>query len=262
MQNYAFLLRIRPVELAQALKSVLKIRRREYRIGEYLLWLDPVSDLGYRILNQGEYEPEMISVLTACLTSGSIFVDLGTNEGYLSLRASKLVGPKGHVYSIEPQSRLWPVIIKNLLLNRATNYTLIPYAVSEAEGNIDMVIYPSINTGASSAVRTLRTSRFETERCAALPLSDIIDRFNIPAIDLMKIDIEGFELNALRSLGRYLAQGVVKRFIIEVHPRQMRDLGQSPDELSDLMRRSGYRRIESEAGELWEFESPDRSGLR
>jgi FkbM family methyltransferase len=234
------LLRIRPVELAEILKRALGIDYREVKIGELTLWADPASNFGNRVISDGNYEPEFTASLLKLLRPGSCFVDLGANEGWFSLQASGAVGPEGMVFAIEPQRRLWPVIHQNFILNGRTNYRLIPYAVGQQEGFIDLILHPSLNTGSTTAVSNLRRTLFRRQKTGVLPLEAIMQRFSIPRIDVLKIDIEGFELNALRSLGPRLSDGSVAAILIEYHPAQLKELGQSKEEVVRLLRESGY----------------------
>jgi hypothetical protein len=65
-------------------------------------FINPVSNFGAAILN-GEYEPEMKRILNRYLPDGGTFIDLGANEGYFSVLASRMVGSKGRVVAILPQ---------------------------------------------------------------------------------------------------------------------------------------------------------------
>jgi FkbM family methyltransferase len=245
------LLRIRPIELAGILKGLLRISYREVPIGGRTFWLDPASNFGSRLMAEKCYEKELSSTLARILKPGDVFVDLGANEGYFSLLASELVGESGRVYSIEPQARLWPVIIRNFMLNGRTNYRLVPYAVGEAEGFIDLILNPSLNTGSSTVVKSLRRSGFEVQKAGILPLARVFERFEIERVAALKIDIEGFELNALRSLGSGLEEGQVDNILLETHPRQLEELGQSVAEVHSLLEKCRYRLVETGDFEHW-----------
>ena len=240
MNLSSLLIRIRPVELAELLKGLLGISYREVRVGERTFWLDPASNFGHRLITETFYEPEVTAKILGLLGPGDTFVDLGANEGYFSLLASERVGEGGHVFAIEPQARLWPVIIRNLMLNGRSNYTLVPYAIGDAEGFIEILLNPSLNTGASTAVSSARRRFFKRQKVGILPLEKAFERFRVPEVAVMKVDIEGYELNALRSLGPRLSEGFVRHFLIEVHPGQLGQLGQSPEELRALLMKSGY----------------------
>jgi FkbM family methyltransferase len=236
-----FLLRIRPIELAELLKKVLGVSYGEFKVGNLTLWLDPASDYGSRVLEEGSYEAAFTSALLGMLKPGDCFVDLGANEGWFSLVASGAVGPSGRVYAIEPQQRLWPVILQNFSLNDRNNCQLIPHAIGQAEGFIDLILYPSLNTGASTAVAAARRRFFKRQKSRMLTMTSIIQRYSITKIDVLKIDIEGYELNALRGMGPKLSDGSISTIFIELHPAQLKELGQSVEDVVWLLKDSGYR---------------------
>ncbi|MEN9573057.1 MAG: hypothetical protein RL514_912 [Verrucomicrobiota bacterium] len=251
MTTAQFLLRVvRPVEFAEMLKRVLGISYSEVRIGSRSYWLDPASNFGDRLLSDGTYEPEFSTAMLALLKPGDVFIDLGANEGYFSLLASEAVGAQGKVFVIEPQARLWPVILRNFALNQQLNCTLLPYAVGEEAGFIEMLLYPSLNTGATTAVPSRRRSLHTRQKASVMPLARMIEAQQITRVAVLKIDIEGFELFALRSLGKHLAAGLIDNLIVEMHPAQLEQLGHSVRDVQQLLERSGYVRSPEQSDAL------------
>ena len=91
------LLKIRPAPLASMLKRILRVRRTviETPLGQF--WIDPVSNLGRALSQEGVYEPGMQQTLSRFLKTGGVFIDLGANEGYFAVLAAKAVGADGRV---------------------------------------------------------------------------------------------------------------------------------------------------------------------
>ena len=125
------LLKIRPAVLGSVIKKLLFSHREIAETSQGKFWIDPASNLGYKLLYVGEHEPYMIKTLQQYLQPGSTFIDLAANEGYFSVIASKLVGSQGKVFAIEPQSRLLDIINKNLDLNECNNVKILPIAISD-----------------------------------------------------------------------------------------------------------------------------------
>jgi FkbM family methyltransferase len=238
--------RIRPVELALLVKKVSCIRRYNYQFKEHVFFIDPVSDFGVRIVNDEHYEQETTHAILAVLEEGDVFVDLGANEGFFSVLASKKVGERGRVISIEPQERLWSVLMKNYFNNNCMNCTLAPYAISNREGETEINLYPSINTGASSIKSThnsfLKGITRQKQTIKQVTLDHLFESYALQEVKLLKIDIEGFELFALMSGREILKQGKVKNILIETHPEILKSLGQSQEEVFDLLTGMGYQR--------------------
>ena len=123
------ILKIRPAFL-QAL--LIKIfygnsfkRRKFYFFKKYNLhlFLDPFNYLGNVALKE-IYEPDTIDLILQNLKKDSIFFDLGANEGFFSLIASK-VNYNGKTYAFEPQTQLLPIIERNLIKNNCLNCKII-----------------------------------------------------------------------------------------------------------------------------------------
>jgi len=111
-----WLTRLRPLELAECLKKALRIRRYEIEEEGLRVWIDPVSNVGSRLLAEGTYEKKLTEALPHLLGPNLTFYDVGANEGWFSLVAARIVGPSGRVIAVEPQERLWPVILHNASL--------------------------------------------------------------------------------------------------------------------------------------------------
>jgi FkbM family methyltransferase len=232
--------KVRPIELASILKSLLQVRRKFYRIKNKFWYIDPVSNFGIRLLHEGEYEPQTTDLIIDNLNEGDTFIDLGGNEGYYSILASDKVGKRGKVFCIEPQSRLWDVISKNINKNECYNVCILPYAVAEKREEISITLSPSINTGSSSIVKQARRKFWKRERINCATLDELFPSDGYSKIELLKIDIEGFEFFALKGAIDLLKRKAFKNIIVEFHPSQLKALGQSADEIYAFLDKYGY----------------------
>lgn len=250
---YRFLLSLRPCELGVLLKTLLRVKRRVCSIGGWQLWLDPASDLGARLLADHDYEPTLGRCLKVLLKPGDVFLDVGANEGWFTLQAARLVGPTGHVFSLEPQERLWPVILKNLALNGLANCTVLPYAIGAQPGRASLVLTPSTNTGASSLLPGPRRFFRAKQNAQMVTLDQLAELAHVSRIALVKVDVEGFELEVLRSARRLMAEKRVRRWQIETHVQQLQALGTSEADLESLLAANGYRLRMVEGVSVWEL---------
>ena len=62
----------------------------------------------------GRYEPQETAILRELLKPGMTFVDVGANWGYFTLVGAHLVGPSGRVISLEPEPRLFRLLVSNV----------------------------------------------------------------------------------------------------------------------------------------------------
>lgn len=136
--------------------------------------------------------------LASCLHAGDIFVDVGANIGTLTLAGSRLVGPTGRVFSIEAHSRTVRYLRGNVRLNAAENVTVLHAAVGDRSGTVKFSNRRSDDqNGVASSGIEVPLATLDSLLLGLLP-ADI-------RIRLLKMDVEGFELFALRGATRVLA---------------------------------------------------------
>lgn len=251
MRRGEWLTRMRPLELALFVKWALRVRRIKAEAQGIKLWVDPASNFGKRVLREGNYEADLTSAVGKLLEPGQTFVDVGANEGWFSMLAAKLVGSSGRVLACEPQERLWPVIAKNIFLNGFANVQLLPFAVAEQPGEAMINLYPSLNTGSSNISNTKR--RWETQqRIKLLPLTEILGSLRGGNIDLIKVDVEGFEHKVLLSAGDHLGSSI-KKLVVELHPAQLEALGSDEAQVVALLESRGYAKRVVAGVDVWEL---------
>lgn len=234
-----FIMHVRPCEIGLAFKMLGRIRREERSIAGFTLWLDPASNFGYRLLKDGCYEPDMTSAIFNLLGEDDTFIDIGGNEGWFSLIAASKVGVRGRVLCVEPQERLWPVILRNFSLNSLAQSILIPVAIGQEGVLAEMTLTPSINTGSSSIIPTRRFWKRQQVLCRSL--DSICDSYCQDYVRLIKMDVEGYELMALLSASRSLTSQRIRNILIEIHPQQLMKLKQNPSQVHTLLESYGYR---------------------
>ena len=232
--------KIRPIELATFIKWLLRIRRQTTEIDGIVYFVDPISNFGIKLSKNRTYESNITRKIHQILDSGDTFVDLGGNEGYFSMIASKIVGIHGTVYCIEPQTRLHAIIMKNVNINGCYNIVLVPYVISDEKMECTLTLSPDINTGSSSASNYKRKLLWKRQSTFSTTLDELFLNKKIDSIKLMKIDIEGFEYLALKGATNLLKGGVIKNLIIETHPTHLKNLDQSTEMIEDLLNGYGY----------------------
>jgi FkbM family methyltransferase len=236
---YELLARLRPAPLASAIKRVLGIGRRPVGTPEGTFWIDPVSNLGLCLLRDGEYEAAMTRTVKRYLRSGGTFVDVGANEGYFGVIAAKTVGPTGRVVLVEPQARLRPVLAENFRLNGIANFTVEEAAISDTAGTETLHLAPDLNTGASGLSRNTRY-RVPTQQVRTTTLTEVFTRHGIDRADLVKIDIEGYEHEAVFGSVDLFRDRRIRALALEVHPAFLSRRGHDPGAIQQFLAGCGY----------------------
>jgi FkbM family methyltransferase len=240
-QLAAGLMRLRPAFLASFLKKLLLFRRTEIVTSEGMFSVDIASNIGYPLATTGIYESEMVSAIKACLSQNNVFVDLGANEGYFSVIASQIVGPGGRVLAVEPQSRLQPVISKNLNLNSCQNVQILPLAISGDSRLVTLHLTPDMNTGSTAAIQTTRYS-LQKQDVSSITLAQLFEQHSIETCHLLKVDIEGYEYEAIMGSQDLFASGRIKAIALELHPGHLAKRNLSGEDIVRFLTRCGYRR--------------------
>ena len=237
-----FLMRVRPAPLAALLKALLLVRRVEHATPEGTFWIDPASYQGLALARHGVYEPELLATVKNRLRPGGVFVDVGANEGYFSVVASRIVGLSGRVLSIEPQARLQRVLRRNFELNGCANTRLVAAAVSDRPGQAVLHLTPGVNNSASSFHRPTRYPLLR-QRVPTLPLEAILDQAGVQSCDLMKIDIEGWEYEAVLGSRALFTSGRVRALALELHPQLLAPRGLDAEQITLFLAGCGYHEV-------------------
>ncbi len=211
-------------------------------------WLDglrlnilPKNETCRAVFVTGRYEPNEFSVLTTILKPGMVVLDVGANLGLYSLFASRLVGREGKVIALEPSSREFEQLTSNLDLNGLSNVRAVRAAASDREGEIELLVAVALHSGHNTTGGFgYETALDHRERVPAITLDRLVTCEKLSRVDLIKIDIEGGELAALRGASETLAR-FHPILLIEVADRSLRHQRASSAQLLDLICRHGYR---------------------
>lgn len=214
---YELLLRVRPCQLTDVLKTCLRIHRQRVTTRtNHTFSVDSVSVFGINLLRDRIHEPQMTKLLYTLLRPSDTFLDVGGNEGYFSVIAATLV-PNGAVHCIEPQERLQAVLCTNFDLNGSLRAVAHRTALSHADGPVNLFVRPSTNTGASSMFRYWKIGA-ATEVVPCITLDTFFDKNNLGRVRLMKVDCEGAESLVIAGGREVLRQGRIDFIAMEYHP--------------------------------------------
>ena len=151
-------------------------------------------------------EPAVEHAIRTTLQSGDTFVDAGSNIGYYTIVASRLVGENGHVIACEMMPGTAKILREHVTMNSAQNVTVVEGALADAE---DQVITASFPPGKFGQASIARKNHGPTVSVRTRTLENILR--NIPEVHMMKMDLEGAELGALHGLGDAISK---VRFIV------------------------------------------------
>ena len=164
------------------------------------------------------------------LHPGMTYVDVGANIGTTTLTAARAVGATGRVIAFEPHPRTFRDLSASIALNPdlSGRITLIPSAVGDTSGTtgISDLRENDVNHIDSTGIPVPMTS-----------LDDALD--GITHIDLLKIDVEGYERNVFRGATKTLAKTDAVYF--ESCEANFAQFGYTADDLFDVLAQRGFR---------------------
>ena len=166
----------------------------------------------------GQYSESEISVMRAFLGEGSTVIDVGANIGDLTIPLAKIVGSSGRVYAIESHPENFNVLCANLALNALSNTKPINAFVATSD---------KVNTAGVWGEFAYVGKVWKTQFIA-------LDALELDACDLIKVDVDGKELEVLRS-----GEMQIERYRPIIY-FENDDRSSSPDLLSYLMDKLGY----------------------
>jgi FkbM family methyltransferase len=196
------------------------------------LFVEPTQDLNQLFNDRRFFDDE--GVLRLCrqrLRAGMTVVDVGANQGQFALFAASLVGPTGRIHSFEPSPGTYATLLENIRLNPHAAERIVANckAVNDRPGTVTFHEYapeysvfnsmhahkmqsPIINPDGSRDIVQPTASR----EVPAVTLDEYCDGQGLKQIDLLKIDVEGWEPNVIRGARKLVAEKRCGAVIFEI----------------------------------------------
>ncbi len=205
------------------------------RSGPVIL-VDPTDYLQLMIYYFGTFEPNSLNMAVSCLSGGSTMIDVGANIGLYTLTCAEAVGPTGRVLSIEAAPPNARALRDNVRRNGMHNVTVIEAAAADTTGQ-KIITRP---LGANLGMFTLGSLDGEEQFEVKLKkIDDIVLCEQIERVDLIKMDVEGFEYRALLGAEQTLDK-LKPSVIIELNGTALRRCDTSPQQVKEFLYRHGY----------------------
>ena len=179
---------------------------------------------------QGVWEELTTQLFKEVVREGDTVVDLGANMGYFTLLAARLVGEKGRVYAFEPEPVNYDLLLRNIALNGYDNVVALQKAVSDTSDKVMLSIHST-----DSGRHTIRQAGYGEEYGEVIEVESVtLDSFfkDKPFPDVVKIDVEGAELQALAGMVRIIEAKRDLKIFIEFYPALLEESGYTVEEFA------------------------------
>jgi FkbM family methyltransferase len=173
--------------------------------------------VGYQILetssfDQGEVKLalDMLQLRRKHYGDGVVAIDCGANIGVHTIEWAKLMTDWGSVLSIEAQERVYYSLAGNIAINNCFNAIAVHGAVSSESGVMQIPVpnYLVPSSFGSLELRERAGNEFIGQKIDYTNLTNVrklaLDEFNLPRCDLIKIDVEGMEMEVLAGASRLI----------------------------------------------------------
>ncbi len=174
-----------------------------------------------------------------------IIIDIGANIGAFSMKLARKCLDKNQkfiIYAFEPNKLIFNLLKNNLSLNKLIAKNIFPFQIAMGDKNKKVnFINKQENSGGSKVLKNEKglESNIETVQLQQISLDYFVEKNEIDHVDIIKIDVEGYEPIVLDG-----CINTIKKFkpllYIEITPLWFENIGRSSFELLNLLKSMGY----------------------
>lgn len=213
-------------------------------------------------LLMGRHEKATIDQIERLLQPGMTMLDIGAHVGYYARRCGKRVGQQGLVIAFEPHPRTFKVLMDNV--SRLGNVRAAQLAAAEEEGTAELYDYLMMSASGSltydEGLRDLQRAHVnegdraprisqdfpvETFSVRTTTVDALLQELGVESVDVVKMDIEGAELSALRGMKHTIGRSPGLALIMEYNPQALAASGAAPTDAISEVLALGFQRVQA-----------------
>lgn len=195
-----------------------------------------LADRSQRRMYLDRFEPGETAVVRTHVAGGDVVIDIGANIGWFTTLAAALVGSAGRVYAFEAFPATFDRLRANLAINGAQHVIAHNVALADEAGVLAVGPIGASDSGSVSAV--VRHDRQEQATVPAVRLDDVVKESRIR---LIKLDVEGFEVQVLRGAPKTLRR--TQHLLVELSPGALSHAGNTPEDVLQLAADAGLTEL-------------------
>ena len=162
------------------------------------------------------HEPLTTHLMIKELKQNMVCVDLGSNIGYYAVIESNIIGESGKIFAIEPSPVNFPILKLNLENQKKNNFLAYNIAIGDKNEDMEFIISAKSNW---SKIRMNNEKINPEDKIIKIPvktLDSFVQENDIEKIDILRMDVEGFEYNIIVGANNVLEKYKPKIFV-EIH---------------------------------------------
>ena len=232
---YCYLLR--PWPLRQLTNwTIRKLLPKQVEIHGATVVLNPTDPVVSGALHFGVYEKAETRFFQSACRDGMTFLDVGANLGYYTALAARAVGPNGRVLAVEPDPDSFGYLEQTIAANAVGNVEAFPVAASDAPAILPL--YISTDNRGDNRLYASDEERPQVE-VEARPLDALLRENKIETVDLIKIDVQGYEPKVIAGLRETIIASPNLTLLTEFWPQGMTEAGGDANEFLQTLRELG-----------------------
>ena len=199
------------------------------------MYVDPTDPHLLHMIDGKDPEQEVKEIFLENISPGGVVIDIGSNIGDYTLLACKKVGTSGKVLSFEPLSETFLTLNRNLQLNEITNCMYFQKAVGKKPGLANL--YKNNLSGTMGHLDSSLNGEdlIKRDEIEVLTIDDVLISEHIDTVNMIKIDVEGFEHEVLLGCLQSFKENKIKKILCEVHFKYLESKGKSEETIYDLL---------------------------
>lgn len=203
--------------------------------------LNPNDPVVSGALTLGVYEKPETKFFSVVCRPGMTFLDIGANVGYYTALAIARIGKDGRIIALEPDQENFGFLQQTVAANGAQNTTCVQKAAAAENGSLTLYVSTSNRGDNRLYSNEFAGSTSQVEVCT---IDALLAQMDIASVDLVKIDVQGFEGHVLRGMKETIRHSSNLILLMEFWPFGLRSAGTSPQELLIEMEQAGLKLLE------------------
>lgn len=197
-------------------------------------------------IDKAEGEKRILEGFIQELKASDVVYDVGAHIGLYTIFLAQKVGNAGRVIAFEPDETVAFNLEKSIAHNKLENVVLIKKALGNSRGMA--TLYQGETIGNTSLVKTYEKTVGENQ-VPVITADELVLENNLPIPTLVKMDIEGYEYDALLGMQETLRHRDCRILCLEIHPGILPE-GVTEDDIMALLQRLGFVTITARQREL------------
>jgi FkbM family methyltransferase len=180
---------------------------------------DPSRHVGWSLATTGVHDLAVSEALVRLVTPGDTVIDAGANIGYMTVLAAALAGSAGRVYAFEPHPTLFQTLSRNVERRRrpgsASDVRLYDAALGASVGRARLVVPDGFES--NDGLASVRRDAGDVAGAIDVAMTTIDDAVGPTSVGVLKLDVEGYELEVLDGAASALRRRAIRHIVFEDH---------------------------------------------